>query len=89
MILNYMEEIVNRYLKRILASPDYASICKCNCCEDDIMAMALNNLKPFYITTKRGEVFAEYFSYETQHQAEIIKEVIEAIEFVSLHPNHK
>jgi hypothetical protein len=33
-------------------------------------------------------VYAEYLSYEIQHQAEIIKEVIKATEFVSLHPNH-
>ncbi len=88
MILNYMEEIVNDYLQKTLKNPEYASICKCEHCMDDIKAMTLNNLNPFYITTKRGEVFAEYSSYEIQHQAEIIKEVIQAIEFVSLHPNH-
>lgn len=88
MVINYMEEIVSRYLKKILSYPDYASICKCDYCKDDIMAMVLNNLCPFYITTKRGEIFAEYSTYEIQHQAEIIKEVIQAIEFISVHPNH-
>ena len=88
MLLNYMEEIVSRYLDKVLKDPEYASICKCDYCKDDIKAMALNNLNPFYITTKRGEVYAEYSSYEVQHQAEIIKEVIKATEFVSLHPNH-
>jgi len=88
MILNYMEEIVSRYLEKALKDPRYASICKCDYCKEDIMAMSLNNLTPFYVTTKRGEVYAEYSSYEVQHQAEIIKEVIRAIEFVSVHPNH-
>lgn len=88
MIINYMEEVVKRYLNKILSDPEYVSVCNCDYCKEDIMAMALNNLKPFYITTKRGEVYAEYSSYEIQHQAEIIKEVIQAIEFVSAHPNH-
>lgn len=89
MILNYMEEIVKNYLKNILKTDTaYANVCKCEQCIDDIMAKALNNLKPCYITTKKGEVYAEYSSLETQHQAEVIAEVIRAIEYVAVHPNH-
>lgn len=84
-----MEEIVGNYLKNILKTDKtYADICTCEHCIDDIMAKALNNLKPYYITTKKGEVFAEYSALETQHQAEVISEVIKAIEFVSKKPNH-
>ena len=53
------------------------------------MAKALNNLKPYYITTKKGEVFAEYSSLETQHHAEVITEVIKAIEFISKNKMHQ
>lgn len=89
MITNYMEEIVKNYLHKILnTDPLYKDICKCQLCIDDIMAKALNNLKPYYITTKKGEVFAEYSSLETQHQAEVISEVIKAIDFVSKKPMH-
>ena len=83
-----MEEVVSRYLKKILQDEDYVSICKCESCLDDIMAKALNNLKPFYITTKKGEVFAEYSSLENQHQTEVVAEVVKALEFVSKNPNH-
>ena len=90
MVLNYMEEIVKDYLNNILRTdPNYSNICKCDHCIDDIMAKALNNLKPYYITTKKGEVFAEYSSLEIQHQAEVISEVIKAVEFVSTHKNHE
>lgn len=90
MIINYMEEIVKNYLNHILQNDlTYADICKCEHCIDDIMAKTLNNLKPYYITTKRGEVYAEYSSLETQHHAEVISEVIRAIEFVSIKPNHQ
>ncbi len=89
MVWNYMEEIVKNYLHSTLKTDtSYANICKCEQCIDDIMAKALNQLKPCYITTKKGEVYAEYSSLETQHQAEIIAEVIRAIEYVSVHPNH-
>lgn len=89
MIVNYMEEITRDYLKNLLNNdPVYKDICKCQQCFEDIMAKALNNIKPYYVTTKKGEIFAEYSALETQHQAEVISEVIKAIEFISKHPNH-
>ncbi|MEL7649255.1 MAG: late competence development ComFB family protein [Sedimentibacter sp.] len=89
MITNYMEEIVKNQLDGILKSETaYKDVCRCEHCMDDIKAKALNNLKPYYITTKKGEVFAEYSSLETQHQAEVIAEVIKAIEFVSKNVKH-
>lgn len=89
MVVNYMEEIVRNYLNSVLKTdPSYGNICRCEQCIDDILAKALNNIKPYYITTKKGEIFAEYSSLETQHQAEVITEVIKAIEFVSNHPKH-
>lgn len=89
MVINYVEICVKKFLETILLTDDnYADICKCPQCIDDIMAKALNNLKPFYITSKRGEVYAEYSSLECQNNAEIITEVIKAIEFVSTHKSH-
>lgn len=89
MVVNYMEEIVSKYLYHLLKTdPNYADICKCENCKDDMMAKTLNNLKPYYITTKAGEVFAEYSSLETQKQAEVISEVIKAVEFVSKNKKH-
>nr|WP_300090015.1 late competence development ComFB family protein [Sedimentibacter sp.] len=90
MIVNYMEEIVQNYLNSTLRTdPAYKDTCKCLSCTEDMMAKALNNLKPYYITTKKGEIFAEYSSLETQHQAEVITEVIKAIEFVSKNKKHQ
>lgn len=89
MVVNYMEEIVRNYVDHTIKSdPTYVNICTCDQCIDDIMAKTLNNIKPYYITTKKGKVFAEYSSLETQNHAEVIAEVIKAIEFVLQHPNH-
>ena len=89
MIINYAEVVVKHLLNKILSTdPNYSNICKCETCIDDIMAKALNNLKPQYFTTKKGEVYAEYSSLEPQQHAESLKEIIKAIEFVSYSPNH-
>lgn len=89
MVINYVELYVKKFLDNILATdPNYANICKCEHCIDDIMAKALNNIKPFYITSKTGEVYAEYSSLEMQNNAEVIKEVVQAIDYVSSHKRH-
>ena len=89
MVINYVELCVKKFLDNVLATdPNYSNVCRCEQCIDDIMAKALNNIKPFYITTKTGEVYAEYSSLELQNNAEIIKEVIQAIDYVSTHKRH-
>ncbi len=89
MVINYVELCVKRFLENTLKTdPNYSDICKCEQCIDDILAKALNNIKPFYITSKTGEVYAEYNSLEIQNSAEVIKEVISAIEFVSKNKRH-
>lgn len=89
MVINYAEICVKKFLDNILKTdPNYSNICKCEHCIDDIMAKALNNIKPFYITSKTGEVYAEYSSLELQNNAEVIKEVIKAIDYVSKQRRH-
>jgi len=89
MVINFMEECVKNYLDKVLSTdPNYAQICTCQQCLDDIMAKSLNNIKPYYITSKKGEIFATYSSLETQHSAEVITSVINALEFVSKNKNH-
>ena len=89
MVTNYMEIYVKKFLNEILKNDlKYSNICTCPHCIDDIMAKALNNLKPYYITSKKGEVYAAYNSLETQHNAEVITAVINAIECVSKNKNH-
>lgn len=90
MVINYAEICVKNFLNNLLQNdPNYSHVCKCEHCMDDIIAKALNNIKPFYITSKTGEVYAEYNSLELQNNAEVIKEVIQAIDYVSKNKNHK
>lgn len=89
MVRNYMEEMVNGYLDEVLLSEKrdhrFDEICKCEQCTDDMRAMALNHLKPFYITCKKGEVYGQFHNLVQQNRADVIREVVGAIEFISKH----
>ena len=62
--------------------------CKCEKCRRDIIALALNNLKPCYVTTKLGEVMTKIRSTEQQEETNIIVEVTKAINIVQKNPQH-
>ena len=80
MVYNYMESMVEAGLAEILRKGDYSDLCRCDQCMDDIKAMALNHLKPFYITGERGRVFGEYTtSKDIQLKLDVYTEVTKAI----------
>ena len=84
-----MEELVDQILTDLLNSnSDYLNVCRCESCIDDIKAKALNNIKPFYVTGKKGEVFGEYFIREFQNNTNIVMEVVKAVECVIANKNH-
>lgn len=62
--------------------------CKCEQCKKDIYALALNNLKPYYVTTEKGRVMAKLANYENQIETDIIIEVTKAISKVREKPSH-
>jgi len=85
-VKNFMEIIIDDEIDDIIQNID---MCKCDKCIDDIKAIALNNLKPRYCSTQRGEVFSKTEELRTQFRVEIIKEVIMAAEVVKTHEHHK
>lgn len=88
MIRNYTEIHAEHTLKDLLSRPEFADMCKCEHCIDDIMAIALNNLKPKYITSKTGEVFSEYAMQDYQFLNDIKGEVVKALERVRANCKH-
>lgn len=86
MVKNYNEVLVDQYLKELLdEDPKYKDVCRCEQCVDDMKAMALNRLKPFYVTGQRGEVYGEYRNQVLQNKTDLILEIVKAVEFVSKH----
>lgn len=80
--MNRIEDL----LKEILC--EYPDICKCEKCRFDMIAMAANRLKPQYIVSKQGQVFAKANALSQQSQADVLTEVIKAVEKVSKNPRH-
>jgi competence protein ComFB len=63
---------------------NYHNICKCNRCQLDMIAYALNKLPPKYIVSERGLThLAIEDQYEFQQYADIIGTVNSAIEVIS------
>lgn len=85
-IRNFMEDMVKNTLEELLA--DKEDMCKCEKCRLDIMAIALNNIKPRYVVTVKGRVYAKLSELEIQFRADVIRELAKAISMVKGKPQH-
>ena len=86
MLKNYMELIVDNLLPTILN--EYKDICRCPRCIEDIKAITLNQLKPLYVVTEKGNIYAKLNELQMQFKADLTKEIIQAINIVSNNPRH-
>lgn len=86
MLKNYIEIVVDELLPSVLNK--YSDVCTCPRCIEDIKAIALNNLKPLYVATETGFVYAKVNDLMTQFTTDVIRELINAIEIVSKNPRH-
>lgn len=83
---NYMEIAVENTLPSLLKAFD--SICTCERCLLDIKAIALNNLKPHYIVSDKGEIYSKINEMYIQFETDVMKALIDAIAIVSKNPRH-
>lgn len=86
MVKNYMEVLVENQLQRLLKN--YNDICTCERCISDIMAKALNQLKPLYFVLEQGNVYAKLNNLESQFKTDIVTELVKSIEIISKNPRH-
>lgn len=85
-VKNYMEELVRNKMKPVLKT--MPGICTCQMCELDIFAMALNNLPPKYVVTRKGEIFAKLTIMQNQFDVDILSAITNAAAIVSKNPRH-
>lgn len=85
-IYNIMEDIVRERLEVHLK---YSDCCNCDMCKSDMMAIALNALKPKYVNSKKGELFSKLDTTKYQNTVDIDVAVAKAIDVVSSHPHRK
>ncbi|MCT4661266.1 MAG: late competence development ComFB family protein [Tissierellales bacterium] len=76
------KELENQLKKR-------KQICHCEQCKEDMVAIALNNLKPRYVVSYKGETYTRIKELEIQFMVDVTREVIKAIELVNREPHHE
>ncbi|MCK9442981.1 MAG: late competence development ComFB family protein [Tissierellaceae bacterium] len=84
---NLMEDEVVAAVDKITEGMN--DVCRCEICRLDMASIALNNLKPKYVVTDKGEVFAKAYSLDFQFSTDLVAEVTKAIEIVKKNPRHK
>ena len=87
MLKNHMEVLVESHLKGLLEHHEH--IAACGCCQLDVQAIALNNLKPYYTRTGKGLVFTKMKELDHQFQSDITQALVRAIQLVEKNPRHK
>jgi|GEM_PF-144882 len=85
-LVNILEEVIRMEAPKIMAELD---VCRCEKCVNDVMALALNNMPPKYVVSKKGALFAKIASYGKQYQTDIFSSVTQASVIVKNSPNHQ
>lgn len=86
-IFNVMEHLVEEITDEMFNMPN-VDMCICDRCKADVIALALNHLSPKYVVSEKGRVFSELENCTFQMRAEVLTEVIKAMEKVKENPSH-
>ncbi len=90
-MINCTEEAVKRVLPGILKEYLKSSpgTCTCDICQEDIIAMTLNELPPHYAVSLAGEIFTDVGLELIGGKAQIVSVITKNIKKVSDKPRHK
>lgn len=83
---NVMEDLVSEYADEAIAGDP--NFCKCQRCRLDVVAIALNDLKPKYVVTRKGYAYAKVSELQAQFRTDIIVAVNKAMSQVRNSPRH-
>ncbi|HHZ02069.1 MAG TPA: late competence development ComFB family protein [Tissierellia bacterium] len=83
-LCNITEKILLKKFDGVLKK---MSCCRCDRCKQDIVALALNNLKPKYIVANRDEIEKKVDSLKDVG-SEVTRELIKAVVTVRKNPRH-
>jgi len=82
---NYTEEAVKAYLDKWYGE---SGACQCDGCRLDVMAIMLNNLKPKYVVTDSGALYAQMDDFIQQSRVDFMTEMTQAIKIITKRPRH-
>jgi len=82
---NYTEEAVKAYMDKWFPEAD---VCQCDTCRLDVMAIMMNNLKPKYVVTDTGALYAQLDDFDPQIKIDFMTIMSKACEMVRKGPRH-
>ena len=82
---NHMEEVVFNQMEQVLQD---IQMCKCDKCQMDISAIALNELPPKYVVTEKGVLFSKIDALQSQFEIGVTSAIIRAALIVRKNPWH-
>lgn len=85
MLVNVMEEIVKAKVKLIMKE---LGACTCDLCYLNACALALNELKPKYVTTTKGALLSQVTATQLDEKTGILVAVTKAVKLVMQTPRH-
>jgi len=90
MVYNYTEEAVKRALPEVLKDyvKNHPETCTCQKCQEDILALTLNQLPPHYVATDEGTIFTKVSFDQIGGKAQVVAAITNAIKRVAENPGH-
>lgn len=85
-VKNVMEELVWEMLDKVL--DDINPPCRCEMCKADMVAYALNKIKPRYSSTEKGETITKAMALQFQTHMDVVAALTQAAEQVARNPRH-
>jgi competence protein ComFB len=83
---NYMEDAVRNTLEELLEKKTKG--CHCSRCRLDIMAHALNHLRPKYVVTNQGHTYTRVAEMTQQFGADVVVALTRAMKAINRNPRH-
>lgn len=86
-VTNIMEMVVDEQFPIVMQK--FPGACCCKQCLSDIKAMALNGLKPHYVSSERGNLFERINTSDMIVKVDVLRAMTEAAEKVTRNPRHE
>ncbi|HOU35900.1 MAG TPA: CheR family methyltransferase [Candidatus Omnitrophota bacterium] len=84
---NIIEDIARDFLNSSLTLR--YDICTCNQCRNDMLAHILSHVPAKYVTTEEGALHTIMQQTRVEHQAEIARAILQAVDIIGSNPRHK
>lgn len=82
---NIMEGIMEKELDKCI---DSLGICKCVKCRRDVLTLALNKIRPRYVSSERGRLLAVVDQMSYDYIPDMLRAITESAEIVKKNPRH-